>query len=77
MPHSVQLSNEAYALLKSLKGPAESFSDTVNRLAARSKDPRRLRKLRVRDDFDVDALRVASRRHDLDKLRRLARPRGD
>lgn len=56
MPHTVQLSNEAYALLKSLKGPAESFSDTVTRLAARGKDPRLLRNLRVRDDFDLDAL---------------------
>jgi predicted CopG family antitoxin len=73
MPHTVQLSNEAYALLKSLKGPSESFSDTVNRLAARGKDPRRLRNLRVRDDFDLDALRAESRKNDLARLRRLAR----
>lgn len=68
MPHTVQLSNDAYALLKSLKKPSESFSDTVTRLAARGKDPRLLRRLRVHDGFDLDALRAASLKIDVQKM---------
>ncbi len=76
MPHTVQLSNAAYALLKALKKPAESFSDAVTRLAAHDKDPRLLRRLRVRDDFDLDALRAVSLQRDLDSLRQRSGPRG-
>lgn len=68
MPRSVQLSNAAYALLKSVKEPTESFSDAVTRLASQAKDPRRLRRLRVRKDFDVAALRRQSRAADLHNL---------
>lgn len=46
MPRSVQLSDDAYALLKALKRERESFSDVVKRLASERKDPRKLKELK-------------------------------
>jgi hypothetical protein len=42
---TVQLSDDAYATLRALKKPGESFSDTVKRLAAARKDPMALLRL--------------------------------
>lgn len=39
MTKQVQLSDEAYAVLKARKRPGESFSQAVLRLSAASKDP--------------------------------------
>lgn len=61
MPRSVQLSDDAYATLASLKASHESFSDVVKRLAAGRKDPLALLRLQpVREGFDVAALRAQS-----------------
>lgn len=45
MPKQVQLSDEAYRTLASLKAPGESFSDVVRRLASTGKDLRALKRL--------------------------------
>ncbi len=45
MPKQVQLSDEAYATLRAMRRPAESFSDAVRRLAATGKDLGALRRL--------------------------------
>ncbi len=45
MPKQVQLSDEAYATLRALRRPTESFSDAVRRLATAGKDLGALRGL--------------------------------
>jgi len=45
MPRQVQLSDEAYRTLASLKARGESFSEVVQRLAASGKDLRALQGL--------------------------------
>jgi predicted CopG family antitoxin len=45
MPKQVQLSDDAYATLASLRRPTESFSDAVRRLATAGKDLGALRRL--------------------------------
>lgn len=68
MAKSVQLSDEAYATLASLKREGESFSDVVRRLARARKEPTALLRLPgTRADFD-DA-REAMRRADQRKAR--------
>jgi predicted CopG family antitoxin len=66
---SVQLSDEAYATLKALKQPNESFSDVVKRLASGRKDPRLLKKLpALRKGHDFDRVRAAMRAADAAKF---------
>lgn len=85
MPHTVQLSDAAYATLAALKAPGESFSDTVNRLASTVKDPRALLRLGARRrGVDLAILRRETNEADRRKLRALfgrtpvprRRPRG-
>jgi len=53
---TISVSDEAYARLKSLKKPGESFSDTINRLTSR----RRLSEIAgVLDDDDIKVIERA------------------
>jgi predicted CopG family antitoxin len=53
---TISVSDEAYARLKSLKKPGESFSDTINRLTSR----RRLSEIAgVLDDEDIKVIERA------------------
>ena len=53
---TISLSDEAYARLKALKRPNESFSDTINRLTGR----KRLSEIAgVLDDEDVEVVERA------------------
>lgn len=74
MPRSVQLSDEAYATLRALKQEGESFSDVVKRLARERKNPRALLELPpLRKGFDLDKLRVISRKRELRSRSRAAK----
>ena len=58
MARTVQLSERAYATLKALKEPDESFSDTVMHLAASQKNALTLLNLGpLRDDFSLEEFR--------------------
>jgi len=76
MPKQVQLSDEAYATLAALKRPAESFSDTVRRLAASGKDLGALRRLGPRlPGWDDEAFHRRGAEADRKALGRLLRGR--
>ena len=74
MPKQVQLSDDAYKTLAALKQPAESFSDTVRRLAAAGKDLRALRRLGPRvpgwDDSEVHRKGAEADRKRIERLMR-------
>ena len=74
MPKQVQLSDDAYKTLAALKQPAESFSDTVRRLAAAGKDLRLLRRLGPRmpgwDDSEVHRKGAEADRKRFERLMR-------
>jgi predicted CopG family antitoxin len=65
MTKMVQLSNDAYAVLKRAKRPDESFSDVVLRLAPRPK-PLDLSGLRSKKELE-EARRMLRELHELDK----------
>ncbi len=79
MPKQVQLSDDAYATLATLKRPTESFSDAVRRLAASGKDLRALRGLGPRltrwDDAAVHRRGAEADRKRLERLLRRRPPR--
>jgi predicted CopG family antitoxin len=76
MPKQVQLSDDAYATLASLKRPAESFSEAVRRLAATGKDLRALRRLGPRlARWDDDAVHRRGAEADRKRLERVLRKR--
>ena len=53
---TISVSDEAYARLKSLKKPGESFSDTINRLTAR----KRLSEIAgILDEDDIEVIKKA------------------
>ena len=74
MPKQVQLSDDAYTTLAALKGPTESFSDVVRRLAAAAKDLTALRGLGPRlHDWDEAAVHRKGAEADRKRLERLIR----
>lgn len=76
MTKMVQLSNDAYELLKRAKRPDESFSDVVKRLTWKPK-PLDLSGLRTKKELD-EAERMLKELHELDKadVREFARRHG-
>ncbi|PSG97541.1 hypothetical protein BRD56_04910 [Thermoplasmatales archaeon SW_10_69_26] len=69
MARSVHLSEDAYGLLTALKREDESYSDTVIRIAAERRDPRKLLELsEPSEDFDLEELRARGRASDRAKL---------
>lgn len=71
MPKTVQLSDEAYATLASMKRQGESFSEVVKRLASERKDPRRLLHLTPPDpSWDYEDFRKKMDAADRRKLRK-------
>ena len=81
MPKQVQLSDDAYATLASVKRPTESFSDAVRRLAAAGKDLNALRRLGPRrpgwDDAAAHRKGADADRRALARLLRVPAKRGD
>ncbi len=62
MSSTVHLSDEAYALLKALKGPNESFSDVVMREIGTGRNPLKLLELKELMDPDIDLDEIRARR---------------
>jgi len=69
---TIQIRDDLYVRLTSVKRAGESFSDTIQRLLNERKDPGALLRLRPpRPGFDLDEVRQRMREADLEKWRSL------